>query len=316
MSFDSSRLILIVGHYKSGSTWLLNMLSLHPGIRGVQETHIFHHLRAAPDLRQCTRALYTAVPWSGGGLRHLPQHVLLAHFGRLIGKARPFLSLPLQDRPATRLDLPLRGQLALRRQLNSSSTAREYSWRFFSFHWNYLQPQRYLLEKTPNNVRYIQDIVKVFPQARLLAIHRDGRDVVISERSFLEAYKKAQTWSLRKSILRWRTAMEAELEARSYMQLYAMSYEDMVRHDRHTIRLLLESLDLPTHSDVLDDMLKRSSFYFRSGREPGQENPRSFYRKGIVGEWRSQFEPQDKSLFKELAGDLLIRLGYESGGDW
>jgi hypothetical protein len=83
-----------------------------------------------------------------------------------------------------------------------------------------------------------------------------------------------------------------------------------------TLRLLLESLDLPTNPDVVDDMLERSSFYFRSGRHPGQENPRSFYRKGIVGEWRSQFGPQDRSLFKELAGDLLVRLGYESTSDW
>jgi hypothetical protein len=35
MSFDSSCLIFIVGHYKSGSTWLLNLLSLHPAISGV-----------------------------------------------------------------------------------------------------------------------------------------------------------------------------------------------------------------------------------------------------------------------------------------
>jgi Sulfotransferase domain len=110
--------------------------------------------------------------------------------------------------------------------------------------------------------------------------------------------------------------MEAELRARAPTQLYALAYEDMVRNDRHTIRLLLESLDLPTHNDVLDDMLERSSFYFRSGRQPGQENPRSFYRKGIVGEWRSQLEPQDKVLFKELAGDLLVRLGYESTSGW
>ena len=41
MQVDSSRLGFIVGHYKSGSTWLLNLLSLHPGIRGVGETHIF-----------------------------------------------------------------------------------------------------------------------------------------------------------------------------------------------------------------------------------------------------------------------------------
>jgi hypothetical protein len=315
MSFDDSRLIFIVGHYKSGSTWLLNMLSLHPAIRGVQETHIFHHVRHAADLRNCTRRLYTSVPWSGGGLRHLAGRVFLAQFGRFLG-ARPLLSLPIRDRPATRLDLPLRSQLVLRRKLEASSSAHEYCWRFFSFLWSNLQPERYLLEKTPRNVHYIDDIVRIFPQARLLTIHRDGRDVVVSAHSFLKFYKRASTWSFRQSVLGWRADIEAELRARAHSNLYVLSYEELIRSDRQALRVLLEYLDLPTSDDVVDDMLKRSSFYFRSGRLPGQENSHSFFRKGIVGDWRGQFGPQEKRIFKELAGDLLIELGYESGHDW
>ena len=315
MNFDGSRLIFIVGHYKSGSTWLLNMLSLHPAIRGVQETHIFHDLRRAADLRNCSRTLYTSVPWSAGGLRHLPRHVLLAQFGRFFG-ARPLLLLPIRDRPATRLDLPLRSQLVLRRKLESSTSAHEYCWRFFSFLWSHLQPERYLLEKTPHNVHYINDIVRIFPQARLLAIHRDGRDVVVSARSFLKFYKRPPTWSFRQSILIWRADMEAELRARTHSNLHVLSYEELIRNDRQTLRLILEYLDLPTTDDAVDDMIRRSSFYFHSGRQPGQENSDSFFRKGIVGDWRSQFGPEDKRTFKELAGDLLIQLGYESGYDW
>jgi len=40
------------------------------------------------------------------------------------------------------------------------------------------------------------------------------------------------------------------------------------------------------------------------------------FRSGKVGSWRAQFEPAHKQLFKEVAGDLLIRLGYEQGNDW
>ena len=40
------------------------------------------------------------------------------------------------------------------------------------------------------------------------------------------------------------------------------------------------------------------------------------FRSGKVGGWRSQFEPAHKQLFKEVAGDLLIRLGYEQDNDW
>jgi sulfotransferase 6B1 len=40
------------------------------------------------------------------------------------------------------------------------------------------------------------------------------------------------------------------------------------------------------------------------------------FRSGKVGGWRAQFDPEHKKLFKEIAGDLLIRLGYEQDNDW
>lgn len=40
------------------------------------------------------------------------------------------------------------------------------------------------------------------------------------------------------------------------------------------------------------------------------------FRKGQPGNWKEYFTPANKALFKELAGDLLIRLGYESDQDW
>jgi len=32
--------------------------------------------------------------------------------------------------------------------------------------------------------------------------------------------------------------------------------------------------------------------------------------------WRTSFTPENKALFKEVAGDLLIQLGYEKDNDW
>jgi hypothetical protein len=40
------------------------------------------------------------------------------------------------------------------------------------------------------------------------------------------------------------------------------------------------------------------------------------FRTGKVGSWRSQFSPENKALFKEIAGDLLVRLGYEQDNNW
>ena len=40
------------------------------------------------------------------------------------------------------------------------------------------------------------------------------------------------------------------------------------------------------------------------------------FRKGQPGNWREHFTEANKALFKEKAGDLLIRLGYERDKNW
>ncbi len=33
-------------------------------------------------------------------------------------------------------------------------------------------------------------------------------------------------------------------------------------------------------------------------------------------QWREHFSDEHKKLFKDVAGDLLVRLGYEKNNDW
>jgi hypothetical protein len=40
------------------------------------------------------------------------------------------------------------------------------------------------------------------------------------------------------------------------------------------------------------------------------------FRSGKTGEWKKYFTDEHKRTFKEAAGDLLIRLGYEKNNDW
>jgi hypothetical protein len=39
-------------------------------------------------------------------------------------------------------------------------------------------------------------------------------------------------------------------------------------------------------------------------------------KRGISGAWVDTFSPADKMLFKKIAGDFLIELGYEKDFDW
>jgi len=44
---------------------------------------------------------------------------------------------------------------------------------------------------------------------------------------------------------------------------------------------------------------------------------RPLFRKGVVGDWRNHLSRQEaKDIVKEMAGDLLVELGYETGHGW
>lgn len=50
-----------------------------------------------------------------------------------------------------------------------------------------------------------------------------------------------------------------------------------------------------------------------SGIDPGRSPT---FRSGKVGEWQEKFTEAHKQLFKKVAGDLLMKLGYEKDLDW
>lgn len=40
------------------------------------------------------------------------------------------------------------------------------------------------------------------------------------------------------------------------------------------------------------------------------------FRSGKTGEWKKHFTSEHKKIFKDVAGDLLVKLGYEKNNDW
>ncbi|MGH2703243.1 MAG: sulfotransferase domain-containing protein, partial [Actinomycetota bacterium] len=40
------------------------------------------------------------------------------------------------------------------------------------------------------------------------------------------------------------------------------------------------------------------------------------FRRGQIGDWRNHFNEDHKEAFKKMAGDTLIRLGYEHDLNW
>jgi Sulfotransferase domain len=95
-------------------------------------------------------------------------------------------------------------------------------------------------------------------------------------------------------------------------------YEDLLQHD---VKLLTQALlvdcGLPLKESVVKDAVLASRFEkIAGGRKPGQEDVKSHYRKGIAGDWKNQFTPKIKDIFKERFGEVLKICGYEKNSDW
>jgi hypothetical protein len=230
-------------------------------------------------------------------------------------------TLRLQDRPTTLLDLSIFDQLHLKKTLLRSRDKEEYCQRFFQFLRNRFQPFGYLIEKTPNHVSYVPYIRSIFPEAKLIIIYRDGRDVVVSDRLMranlpIQPWSAKRPWTFTESVYNWRQLVEDQLRYTEQYGIYTCAYEALLQEGESVLQELLEFLSIPSDLDTVKDMLYQSSFPFLTGRQRGEEDPTSFYRKGVAGDWKHHFTEDDKKLFKEIAGDVLIKLGYEKDFNW
>ena len=96
----------------------------------------------------------------------------------------------------------------------------------------------------------------------------------------------------------------------NHPEVLAIHFEDLI-HDRAA-----------TLTRILDHFLTRTPL--RTPRELILESLESSinpsrsptFRSGKTGEWKKYFNDEHKQIFKDVAGDLLIRLEYEKDNSW
>ncbi|MCK4666377.1 sulfotransferase domain-containing protein, partial [Candidatus Dependentiae bacterium] len=72
-----------------------------------------------------------------------------------------------------------------------------------------------------------------------------------------------------------------------------------------TIKQILNYLEIEPKNDLVE-YISQNVFWKKS----------MTFHKGQIGTYRDFFKPEHKKLFKEISGDLLIRLGYEKDNNW
>lgn len=184
------------------------------------------------------------------------------------------------------------------------------------------------VDATPENASFLTEAGRVN-----YFIYRDPRDMLVSQVFFAtdmheehgmhEYYKSLPDFGERLKVAI--TGIDRDgLKMVSVKQRYegvfqwletpgvlCIRFEDLINNRDATLNAMLDEVEktgyrIPTPREkalsvLVEAIQPRKSHTFRSGK---------------TGGWKQHFTDEHKSLFKEVAGDLLVRLGYEKNNGW
>jgi len=184
------------------------------------------------------------------------------------------------------------------------------------------------LDATPENTAFLCQPYRVN-----YFIYRDPRDLLVSQVYFatdmhtghgMHAYYQ----SLPDVAARLKVAITGIDENGLQMASVRERYEGVFKWLEQPSVMCIRFEDLIDHRDAtlnaMLDAVEKTGYRIPTPREKAipilveaiQPKKSHTFRSGKTGGWREHFSDEHKQLFKDVAGDLLVRLGYEQSNDW
>ncbi len=194
----------------------------------------------------------------------------------------------------------------------------------------------------------ISGIRKYFPDATIVQLIRDGRDVATSgvfdwlgrqptetcseqshkrDQFFLDPHPGAtldrffddeslETWSRYWTEPFKALSMDSTQLAVPSAPAITVRYEEMLIDQPKCLEKLFGDFKIDNTAGLASSCAKATSFEQTTGRAAGDAAPLSKSRRGIAGDWRNYFTQHDARLFWDLAGDILLATGYANDSTW
>jgi hypothetical protein len=162
-------------------------------------------------------------------------------------------------------------------------------------------------DKTPYYVGELDRVKRVFPEARIVNLVRDGRDVALS--LLRVPFGPGNVWAAARQ---WRAAIDAgdTASARYGEDVLTIRYEDLVSDPEPVVRRVCEFCEIAYEPGML--AIEDAA----AGRlAAGQEGWFTELYAGIgtrsVGKWRTGMTRSQQAVFAAGASEALRRHGYE-----
>jgi hypothetical protein len=293
------RLAWIFGSSRSGSTWLLRMLSELERVIPVDDPHIGHHL-----------GVWRPIPLAWATAKDPPKLGTLADFKR---KKRDYL---FSDRYRDTWMPQLRDLISARFEAQAAQDIQAAG--------GIENPVVVVKEPGSHAADTIMDL---FPNSGLIFLLRDGRDVVDS---WLDAYKDG-SWATdegayplddtgRPALIRWQSSVwlhRTEIVQETYARTdpdrrVLIRYEEMRDDPIAALKQICAMLGIEATDEQLEEIAGTHSFSQvpTSDKGAGRE-----IRRANPGGWADHMTRQEITEMHEILAEKLDELGYLCPGD-
>jgi hypothetical protein len=288
------RVAWIMGSSRSGSSWLLRMLTELRELVGIDDPHLGHHL-----------GVWRPLPIAWAVAKERPRLTTLNEIKRHTDQY--FFSDRHRETwlPALRDLVRARFGAELDERIETAGGA----------------PR--LLVKEPG-CHAAAEIFELFPDSRLIFLLRDGRDVVDS---WIDAHQEG-SWAIeegafevaaqgRRALVEWLASVWV-YRTRAVVRAFAerppgrrllVRYEDLLDHPSAQLERICVALGLDVSRDELESIAARHAFDSLDRSERGRLKRN---RAAEPGGWRSNLRPDERRAMNEILGAELDRLGYGS----
>jgi Sulfotransferase family len=166
-----------------------------------------------------------------------------------------------------------------------------------------------LVEKTPGHVATLDAIADLFPEARIVHVLRDVRDVLVSRRAAIRAGwwpgdRVGGPLALR-TARQWAWVLDRVDAARARLPVHEVRYERLHADPAGEIAATFAFCGIPIDDGLVEEVVAANAFERHPVRGEG-----AFRRGGRVGDWRERLSPVDRLLVASQAGGALAERGY------
>ena len=277
----SGQPIFIVGCERSGTTILRLMLNEHSRI-------------ALPPQTKFSRKLYK---------RRLM-------FGDLLKKKnrKKVIKWMLERKSNTKLtDLQLKDRLLVQIWEKCATLGDMIATIFQQYSLNRNKPR--WGDKRPYYIRYIAQLLRLYPDARIIHVIRDGRDCVASLKR-MPWWKKSTIYSM----LNWRHAIRMGSNAGNVHkgQFMEIRYEDLINEPESQLRHICEFLDEPYEPAMMNFHLNAEQNIPEYKRPWHYRTSKPLSAK-FIGQWREELSENEVHLLEWCARKELKKWNYHIG---